>query len=421
MVLNYLRQYAKPESVIAEPAEEPLPIDGLPAHDILGGYLYETPMGACVVADSSRHHEDMHGLHPLGGLGTVEGRHLALISRDPELQYAELSRAVFLDTETTGLGMGTGTYVFLVGAGYVEDQHFKVRQFFLREPGEEGAFLWALQEFLHRFSVLVTFNGKAFDWPLLESRFVGHRQFRRAPLDDPLHVDLLHPARRLWKRRLHSCALSSLESNILGAFRTADDVPGWIIPSLYFDYLRSGDASALRGVFYHNLHDILSLATLTVHIASVLSDPWSGLVSDGRDFFSLGRAFEGAGDLDMANACYEEALGRDLPDVERDLSLTWLAAMYKRERRWDAALPIWDRIIDASGPGAVAALVERAKYFEHVDHDYLEALDDVQRALNLLALRGDGGGDIDRRELEHRQGRLITRVYRDRSWSPTSG
>src|SRR5947209_17524695 len=141
-----------------------------------------------------------HGKHRFRDLAGVSATQFALLCNDPELAYVDLTGAVFLDTETTGLGMGAGTYVFLIGAGYIEGGSFRVRQFFLDTPGDEIVVLRELAAFLDRFSVLVTFNGKAFDWPLLESRYMY--RFRRSLLKEPSHVDLLHPARRLWKSRL---------------------------------------------------------------------------------------------------------------------------------------------------------------------------------------------------------------------------
>jgi tetratricopeptide (TPR) repeat protein len=291
-----------------------------------------------------------------------------------------------------------------------------VRQFFLRDPGEEGEFLATLDAFLRRFSVLVTFNGKSFDWPLLENRFIGHRQFRRPPLVDPPHIDLLHPARRLWRRRLQSCALSSLESAILQVERTEEDVPGWMIPSLYFAYLRSGDATALRRVFYHNLYDILSLAILAIHLDHVLADPMAGAVRDAPDFVCLARQYDLAGDTDRAIACLEAALQHEPGPEDRREALTRLAAIHKRERRWDVALALWDRLLEEGTEAALFALVERAKYYEHVERDYLEALDEVQRALQLAELAGPSV-QVDIGDLEHRRGRLLNRVYRERSWT----
>jgi uncharacterized protein YprB with RNaseH-like and TPR domain len=416
MTINYLRQYVKAD--VARPEiPERTTAGGLLVEELLHGQLIEGPGGACFVAESAFGGEHRHGLHEFAGLAEVTPGGLSTITGDGQLAFADLAGAVFLDTETTGLNMGTGTYVFLVGAGYFEDGEFKVKQFFLRDPGEELPYLAALDVFLRRFSLLVTFNGKAFDWPLLESRFVRQRDFRRAPLDDPPHVDLLHPARRLWKRRLESCRLSSLERSILGVARTEEDVPGYLIPAMYFAYLRSRDGRPLRGVFYHNLHDILSLATLTIHLHRIMTDPLGGLLEHGLDYLSLGKTLERAGDGELALTCYEEALARSLSSIERSECLLRLAGLHKRERKWESALAVWDRLIDDGGEGALIALVERAKFYEHVERSYLEALEDTQQALNLLELRGEDVYGVDRRDLEHRRGRLINRSYRHRSWT----
>lgn len=393
-----------------EPRGNPLRLENL-----LEGELIRHDAGACFVVETVHRLEDLHGLHAFGDVLRVSGSQLALISKDPELTYADLSRAVFLDTETTGLGMGAGTYVFLVGAGYFEPDGFHVKQFFLRGPNEETAFLAALGSFLREFSCMVTFNGKAFDWPMLESRFV--RQRWASPFNDPPHVDLLHPARRLWKRRLESCALSSLEINILGVARTKEDVPGWEIPGRYFMYQRTGDGRQLEGVFYHNLQDILSLATLTVHIDRVLSDPLCGLVTEGIDFFCLGRAFDRAGDPELAVVCYEEGLRRGLLVHQRGECLMSLAIVQKRERRWDAALQCWDLLIDEGGSAALFARLELAKFYEHVERDYLQALDHVQSALRLAELYDSAWPEASQRDLEHRQSRLLNRSAREGSWS----
>lgn len=406
-----LSQRSAVEAVpLPEPRGNPLRLENLMAGDLI-----HHDVGACFVVETVHHLEARHGLHAFGEVLGVSGSQLALISKDPELTYADLSRAVFLDTETTGLGMGAGTYVFLVGAGYFGPDGFHVKQFFLRGPNEETAFLAALGSFLSEFSSLVTFNGKAFDWPMLESRFV--RQRRAVPLNDPPHVDLLHPARRLWKRRLESCALSSLESNILGVARSKEDVPGWEIPRRYFTYQRTGDGRELEGVFYHNLQDILSLATLTVHIDRVLSDPLCGLVTEGIDFFCLGRAFDRAGDPELAVICYEEGLRRGLLVHQRGECLMSLAIVQKRERRWDAALQCWDLLIDEGGSEALFARLELAKFYEHVERDYLQALDHVQSALRLAELYDSAWPEASQRDLEHRQSRLLNRSAREGSWS----
>jgi hypothetical protein len=186
-----------------------------------------------------------------------------------------------------------------------------------------------------------------------------------------------------------------------------------MIPSLYFHYLRSGDGSRLGGVFYHNLHDILSLASLTVHMDRILADPMSGLVTDGLDFFCLGKLYEGSGDSISACDCYQEALRRQLAVADRRESLARLAGCQKRERRFESALVTWERLVGEGGSSAVYGLVERAKYYEHVERDYLNALDDVQQALLLVEVHEYI--EFDQKDLHHRRARLLNRVFNKRS------
>jgi uncharacterized protein len=369
----------------------------------------------CVTSRFTRSHT--HGLHRFSTLSRMSGSALSVVCRDPELSFADISQAVFLDTETTGLNMGTGTYVFLVGAGYMHDGEFVVRQFFLDSPGEETAFLDALYDFLSPFPVLVTFNGKAFDLPLLDSRFHLHR--RETPFDDPPHVDLLHSSRRLWKRRLESCALSALEREVLGVTRTKADVSGWEIPLQYFRYQRSGDGTPLEGVFYHNLMDILSLATLAVHIDRVVADPSCGLAEHPVDFFCIGKVYELSGDGEMAVFCYDEAMRRGLSGDVRQDCLLRLGTIHKRARRHDAAILAWELLLDEGGRSALVARVELAKFHEHVERDYVAAIDHVQQALALAELHRSPWPDANQRDLEHRLSRLLNRSIRERSWSAT--
>lgn len=172
----------------------------------------------------------------------------------------DVRRMVFWDTETTGLG-GPGTYVFLVGLGYLEDDTFVVRQHFIRSPDEERAMLHEIAASLPKWPTMTTFNGVSFDLPLLRARMKAHDV--KMDLSDVLHCDLLYGARRLWQRRLPNCRLQTLEEHILD-FRRQGDVPSAEVPSMYFDYLKSGDLSSLEGVFHHNVLDIISLAGLMV-------------------------------------------------------------------------------------------------------------------------------------------------------------
>ena len=195
-------------------------------------------------------------------------------------------RWAFLDTETTGLAGGAGTYAFLVGVGSIDEEGFRVRQFFMRDFGDEPSLLAALTEHLSRFDVLITYNGKAYDQPLLETRYRMARA--RPPFARMAHLDLLHGARRLWKLRLDSCRLVDLENQILGLEREGD-LPGEMIPYYYFQYLRTHQAFQLVPIFHHNVMDIVSLACLTAVVPFAFRSPEDSSLRHGADLVGLAR------------------------------------------------------------------------------------------------------------------------------------
>ncbi len=282
------------------------------------------------------------------------------------------ARLVFLDTETTGLAGGTGTCAFLIGIGTVEGMKFVVRQFFLRDYPEEKAILEALAERLAASEGLVTFNGKTFDVPLLETRYALARL--KSPLDRLVHFDALHPARRLWKLRLERCKLTDLEAAILGIDREGD-VPGSEIPSIYFDYLRSGDARGLQPVFYHNALDIVSLAAITVELARALGEGGAEALASTLDLFSLSRILGTAGSKEKSISTCRQALAGGLPQQVESLALKHLAAEFKRQRRHESAVELWLELSHREPPLALEALEELAIHSEH-------HLRDIQRALD---------------------------------------
>ena len=217
-----------------------------------------------------------YGKLRIGELSTADFKPLELFLESAALPAT--SELVYLDTETTGLAGGTGTCAFLVGIGAAEGSQFVVRQFFLRDYPEEKAMLAALAETLAPYKAVVTFNGKTFDLPLLETRYALKRM--KSPFARLVHLDLLHPARRLWKLRLESCQLTHLEREVLDV-RRQGDVSGCEIPGIYFDYLRTGNARGLQPVFYHNSLDVITLAALGAELARVVSNGWSAGWSDG--------------------------------------------------------------------------------------------------------------------------------------------
>jgi hypothetical protein len=280
----------------------------------------------------------------------------------------------------------------------------------MRDYADELAMLAALGNTLGRFSALVSFNGRSFDWPLLETRFLLSRQ--TLPLTDPAHLDLLHFARRIWRVRLSSCSLSSLEENVLGVSRDNEDVPGWMVPQMYFQYLQDRDARPLSGVFYHNAQDILSLVTLAAYLADIGRDPFNGPLLHGEDFYCLGRLFENSGDYQGAIRAYEQALDAPIDEQSRLESIEKLSFLHKRLDNWPEAVQLWEEMLNA---GELYPYVELAKYYEHRTKEYRTARDLVQDALSMTreARYADKWRkERDLAELEHRLQRLERKIKR---------
>ncbi len=333
---------------------------------------------------------------------------LAAYSGTPRIIQQDGCNVVFLDTETSGLAGGTGTYAFLIGIGYRTPAGFELAQFFMRDPGQEPALLAALDQWLARFNAVVTFNGKSFDLPLLSTRYTMNGF--PVPFGNFEHVDVLQVARKLWRDRLPSRALGELEKEIIQFFRTGEDIPGWMIPQLYFDYLRNGDARPLAGVFYHNTRDILSLASLFGYIAGMLKDPFHQAAGYGFDLAAIARLYEEMGWIEQAAQLYERSLELgDLPEEFFFKTLERYALLHRRNGDWDKAALLWKK---AAERGQVFACIELAKYFEHHERNYTEALQWAKKALETLEFDRTfiGSGRALAQEIEHRIGRLNGRV-----------
>jgi uncharacterized protein YprB with RNaseH-like and TPR domain len=346
----------------------------VPLEELVDGMRVENERGEFFLVESSVHLEVRHGDVPLSRLHAVSPSSIAVLTGEPELEGFDLRRAAFLDTETTGLAGGAGTAAFLIGLGFVEGERFFVKQYFMRDYHEEAALLRALATELARFSRVVTFNGKMFDLPLLDARFRLNRD--RFPLGEAPHLDLLHPARRLWKARLESCRLQSLEVALMGLRRTGD-IPGEEIPQVYFDWVRRRDARMLARVFEHNRQDIVSLAAL-----AVLACQWvdENLAEDARDVYSLARVLERARLYTRSEACYLRALELGAGELRGPalLRLGWRA---KRAGDFERAAALWE---EAGEAGEVEGWRELAMLREHRTRDLDAALVAVERGLALL-------------------------------------
>ncbi|MGQ9681167.1 MAG: ribonuclease H-like domain-containing protein [Anaerolineae bacterium] len=367
--------------------------------DWVSGREIETAAGPCFVSECRYPLEHQHGALPLGELLEHTPDALRVLTGDVgagSLGFAELA---FLDTETTGLAGGTGTYAFLVGLGLFEGDSFVVRQVFMRDIPEEPALLHRVCEDLAPRRGLVTFNGRAFDWPLLETRLAMNR--RPALAQGQIHLDLLLPARRLWRQRLASCALSSLEAQVLGVQRAIDDVPGWAIPGLYRDWLLWGRAEPMRRVFYHNAHDILSLATLAATFCRLLAEPLR-MLQHGEDLYCLGQRLESLGDGEAASALYQRCLCFPLSEGLRRATMHRLSHLHRRAGHVDEAAALWRALAERDDVDACLAL---AKHYEHRTRDLDNAVALAERARDLLRR----AQCPDRRrlaEVEHRLCRL---------------
>lgn len=376
--------------------------------DVLGGALYSTSRGPLHITTQRYEISTPHGQHGClkKGLSLQPG---TLSSLYCGLDTLLMKDALFFDTETTGLAGGSGTYAFLVGLGYYEGESFVTEQLLMRDHGDEPALLEYLSYRLQGRSGLVSFNGKTFDAQLLSTRYAMHR------LQDPLghlaHFDLLHICRRLWgNSHLPDCRLETLENHVLGAPRV-HDTPGWMIPDLFFSFLRDRNPAPLKGVIEHNRRDILAMVGLCGVLHSLLETrSLESLPEEPHLRLGLARLWSALGDVELSDTLYRSCLSNPrLSDEARERAMTyWARELKKREKTEQAAL-LWRRLL-AHSPGHPEATVELAKWFEHQRKDYRSALLLVEGGLRDRSLTA-----TRRRELEHRARRLRERLQRTRS------
>ncbi|MBZ5542551.1 MAG: ribonuclease H-like domain-containing protein [Acidobacteriia bacterium] len=370
--LDYLRRL--------EQSPRKLPAQRVPKgiEEYVEGHNKENEWGEFFLAVQALPFGRPYGKLRIGDLAGADLGPLRLVFANANL--LDPGKLVYLDTETTGLAGGTGTCAFLIGIGALEGSQFVIRQLFLRDYPEEKAALAALAEALESYEGVVTFNGKTFDIPLLETRYSLARL--KSPFQRLLHLDALHPARRMWKLRLASCELTNLERHVLGIAREGD-VPGSEIPQIYFDYLRSGNAQALQPVFFHNALDIITLAALTVELARALSGEGS-LAASSLDLFSLSRILDRARATDRSSAACRQALAQGLPESVEARGLWQLAVQHKRRREHEEAAELWNQLARREEPLALKALEELAIYYEHRRRDAVTALVFTTAALDRL-------------------------------------
>ena len=358
-----------------QPASKPIKTN-YTIEEVLKGEEELTQLGSAFVVTNDYPIDYSHGLCKLGD--TPDLKLIAQWGKTNRLPEINPQNILFLDTETSGLAGGTGTFAFLIGLGYQTLDGFRLIQLFLREPGQEPALLAALARIIAPFEAVVTFNGKSFDIPLLKTRHILNGI--PSPFLGIEHIDMLPLARRIWRNRLPSRALGDLETAILEVARAQEEVPGWLVPQIYFDYLHTGDARPLAGVFYHNSMDILSLAGLFNYVADLLNNPLNNDI-DSLDMIAIARLYEELGYFELAVTFYEHSLAQGMPEPFFIQTLQRFSMLYRRRGEWDAAVRLWEKAVEHD---QVSACIELAKYYEHQRKDNPEAVRWTKAAVNLV-------------------------------------
>jgi uncharacterized protein YprB with RNaseH-like and TPR domain len=393
--------------------------------EMLGGRTVSTPFGECVVIERRYESDRWHGDVQIGDCALEGASSLSVL--DPALGSGEVAAdecerdglCVFIDLETTGLSGGAGTLPFLVGCGYFDLGAFQVRQFLLTSHAAERALLAAAAEFFAGADLVVTYNGKTFDVPVMETRWAFHRM--EPPLEGVPHFDMLHPARRLWRARAAvaetdpgGCRLTALESAVLN-LRRVSDVGAFEIPSRYFRFLRTGDPRPLEPILEHNRLDLVSLAAVTGR-AVQLTRSGAEACRDEAEALALGKVFERAEVHDRARACYRRAArSRDL--AIRGEALYRLGLRFRREQQYQEAAAIWQDVValtDAATARRMPGMRElRSFAVEALAIHHEHRVKDLDTARELARFALDEGEAFPRPEgMRHRLARLERKLAR---------
>jgi uncharacterized protein len=325
-----------------------------------------------------------------------------LLGKNRVLHKLTPHNIVVVDTETTGLAGGTGTLAFMIGIGEIEGDNIVIRQYFMRDFSDEPAVLQAISEHIGDKTAVVSYNGKAYDFSVLRSRYILNR--KSYPFEKHLHLDFLHTARRLWKGLVKQCTLQNLELNILRLQRR-DDIPGWEIPQLYFDYLKSGDLKSVLPIFQHNCIDILSLFSLLIRArycfmpGGKVYPVYQGVIKTLHDL----------GFYRKADFVFDRILAQ-APEHSRAELYFEKSMNLKKIGNWARAVAIWNQLVDEHQTDP-RVYTELAKYYEHKNGKINKALQMVvrlEKRLEILAeLYDEDSLAVSREELLYRKQRLL--------------
>ena len=325
----------------------------------------------------------------------------------PKIFAANIKNIVFLDIETSNLSLGAGSFVFLIGICYFSDIGVETDLLLIDHPGSEQALLETFQAEISRFEIISSYNGKSFDIPFLRNRYAIHQL--DGALNFKFHIDLLTYARRLWKFSIESCKLANIENNILGLKRDDDEIPGWLVPQIYFDFLYQRDPNLLKGVICHNKMDVISLAALFQHITFLLNETGSNMIYDNKDYFALAKLYSKMNAIEKAKYYY--GLGfKNISDNHFTPCYYWEYGMLlKKNNEHEEALLYWEK---SGNAGIQASCIELSKYYEHKMRNYAIALKWAKKAQEMIRknklLNKRNAEDIP--QIQHRMSRIIRKM-----------
>ena len=365
----------------------------------MGGELVNRPAGSYVLVKRLYPLHYRHGNRLLRDMMKQEQMPVSAFTLQAEGGTLDLGALLFVDIETTGLG-GSGAVAFLIGFGSVVAEGFEVRQYLIPDYSDECAMLEDILAEFAAFSTPVSYNGAAFDLPLIRDRMIINRVAR--DLQYERHVDLLHATRRLFKRRLKDCTLGSVERNLFEMERT-DDIPGYLVPSVYFDWLSEEQLDLMDGVLEHNRLDIVSLLFLAVHIARV-GESEGEVLDQVDDLHSLSRVYGRRKETGLVSNVYKRIDELNTTGLADDI-LLYHSLNFKRQKDLNRAVPIWKKLSTQDSREGYWANIEMAKYYEHTEKDPRRALACAVRAEQISPY-----GESQQRRLANRLKRLRAKI-----------
>ncbi len=348
--------------------------------DFLGGNLIETSAGSFCLVERTYPYSYAHGKISLQELQHSSEFPLSAFTTEDEPVNISIADMLFLDTETTGLG-GTGTVAFLIGAGFFDTIGFTIHQYIIPDFSDEAGMLEHLLDKFTDKTVIVTYNGSAFDIPIIRDRMIVNRVARSIPYSR--HIDLLHPTRRLFRRRLRDCSLTNIERELFHFYRE-DDLPGYLVPSVYFDWLAEETLESIEKVMEHNRLDIVSLCFLTALLADIyITDGM--ILSHVDDLHSLSKIHHRRKDFHRV-LTLNRHIEHLIPSQSADDIILFHAQTFKRAGEVEKAVPLWQNLAGSSSREGYIACIELAKYYEHNVRDIPKAYQFALQAESLTNL-----------------------------------